>query len=195
MTILQNVVYKSTNLIIQQLQKGSNNIAVVVGNGNYAHIKNNGQITTSHSPKINYGIDCSIYALYYPEIVDRNIAIQELAIWINNDLKFVRKIILHGYSQYALDFLTAHHWLNKWSQLRLHIVAVSAPVKNIPEDTFKAIYKKLDCHIVVSKSFLYNNQVVPFQDQIPPYGIHDQVTAYSAKSAMNKSCKFVKALM
>lgn len=191
MTTLRNIVYKSTNLIIQQLQKGSNNIAVVVGNGNYAHIKNNGQITTSHSPKINYG-DCSIYALYYPEIVDRNLAIQELARWINIDLQFVRKIILHGYSQYAIDFLTLR--LNKWSELRIHIVAVSAPVRNIPEDIFKTIYEKLDCHIVVSK-FLFGNQLVPLRDQIPPYGIHDQVTAYNAKSAMNKSCKFVKALI
>lgn len=224
MRTLRNIVYKSSNLIVQQLQEGpvSANTAVVVGSGHSVSVDDNNNVTFAdpgfRPPKkiSNYGTDCTLFTIYYPKTCEGlDAAVQELAEFINEDLAFYRQIILHGYCECGLFFLNLYHeQLTPWSKRRTHVVSVSAQInkidlKSILEDQseYKNAYKN-NIHIVVSKpsdnplslifQLISGCKMIPLKDQIPDINsvfIYDQITAFSAKSAMCSSCKFVRLLM
>lgn len=164
---LRNVVYKSQNLIIQHMNEGSRNIAIIVGSGHSVSVDDDGNVTFSdpcfHPPeKIKgYGNDCTIFTIYYPETCKGlDIAGKELARFINIKLQLYSKIILHGHSECGVCFLYLYQWLYKWAKLRTHVVSVSAPLKGTPFADFEEFSKNLN---VIEKSvyskFFSNNKV------------------------------------
>lgn len=175
MLLLRNIIYKSDNLIVQQLQKGKNNIAIVVGSSNSVSMDDNNNIVINDCPHkiIRYG-DCSIFVIYFPKNHKLLYAETELAEFINMWLIDFKKVILHGYSMCALCFLELYEQLSTCSKLRTHVVSVSAPIKgaflNVLENSFE--YKN-NIHIIVS-NLIFGKTDVPIMKQIP-YGIHDQI--------------------
>ncbi|MCI8833356.1 MAG: hypothetical protein HFJ19_04060 [Clostridia bacterium] len=210
---LRNIVYQSSKVIVQQLQKGSNNIAVIVSNGYLFTVDESNHITfSSEYKKIRGYKDSTVFAVFYTQTYEgTDVADRELAELINKDFMLYKKIILHGYSECGLRFLSLYHeCLDTWSKLRTHVVSVSASINRIClEDilTDRSEYGhgyKSHIHIVVSKTptnqlnlilqVIRTCETVPLEEQIPD-GIYDQITASSKDSAMHKSCALVRSLM
>ncbi len=156
---LRNIVYKSSNLIIQHIQKNSNgcNIAVVVGNGHTISIDDKNNVTFcdplfNPEKSINdYGNECSIFVVYYAKTCEGlDIAGKELANFIKDYLSLYKKIILHGHSKCGLCFLNLAKYLDRWSMLRTCIISVSAPLKGTPFADVQNFSKRLN---VVEKFF------------------------------------------
>ncbi len=151
--VLQKIVHKSSNLIIQQLQKGStsSSIAVVVGSGHSVSVDDRNNVTFTdpgfRPPKkiASYGTDCTLFTIYYPKTCEGlDVAGKELAEFINENLNFYRKIILHGHSKCGCCFVNLAQWLDGWSLLRTHIITVSAPFKGTPVADIQGFSKKLN---------------------------------------------------
>lgn len=208
-------IQKGNNNIARQLQEeANNNIAIIVGNGYSFSVDENNNVTfTNHPKKIRGYRNCTIFAIYLNQTCEgMDVAERELADFINIKLKLYRKIILHGYADDGLRFLRLYHeQLDRWSKLKTHVVSVSASMKDTEfncilaeKSEYNYYVYKYNIHIVVSKpsdnplssifQLIRGHDMVPFEDQIPNF-IYDQITASNSKSAMRKSCKFVRELM
>lgn len=191
--LLRNIIYKSDNLIVQQLRKGTNNTAIIVGSSNSVSMDDSNIVINGCPHKIMRYSDSSIFVIYFPKNHKLLYAETELSEFINMNLMAFKKVILHGHSMCALCFLELYEQLSTWSKLRTHVVSVSAPIKgtflNVLENNYK--YKD-NIHIIVSNPIF--GTYVSITKQIP-YGIYDQIKAFSMESAMRKSSKLVKALM
>ena len=138
---LENVVYKSRNLILQRIQNSSGtcNTVVIVGNGHSVSVDDNYNVTFSdpgYRPVKSikdYGDKCSVFIAYYPETCDGLAASgKELAEFINTKLNLYKKIILHGHSKCGVRFINLTQYLDEWASLRTCIVAVSTPLRGTP---------------------------------------------------------------
>lgn len=191
--------YSDASLTVKTIQKGTDNIAVIVGNGNSVFVDD-----VCRPKKIKGYKNSTIFAIYYPQTSEEMVVTErELAEFINKEFMLYKKIILHGYSECGLAFLRIYKQLDTWTKLRTHVVSVSASMKeiclgSILKDMSEYGYEyKNNIHIVVSKpshNSLTRCYMVPFKDQIPDC-IYDQITVSSVRSAMHKSCKFVRTLM
>lgn len=159
---LRNVVYRSPNLIVQRIQQGIGlcNIAVVVGDGHSVSVDDDNNITfcdPGYHPlnKLKgYGKDCSLFAVYFPKSCDGlAVAGEELAEFINTNLKFFKKIILHGHSKSGCCFHNLTQWLDGFIALRTYVVSVSSPFAGTPMVDYDYILEKADS-IKVFSSFV-----------------------------------------
>lgn len=138
---LRNVVYSSPNLIVQRIHQGLAlcNIAVVVGDGHSVSVDDDNNITFCdpgyRPPKKlkGYGKDCTLFAVYFPKSCEGlAVAGKELAEFINTDLNFFKKIILHGHSRCGCCFENLVQWLDGFIALRTYVVSVSIPDDSLP---------------------------------------------------------------
>lgn len=203
---LRDIVYQTSSVTVQQLQKGNNNVAVIVDNGYSFSVDENNNVTfTNHPQKIRGYRNCTIFVIYTQTCEELEVTESELAKFINKEFMLYKRVILHGYAKYGLRFLRLYHeQLNTCLKPKTHVFSISAPIneinlKSILEDGYKN-----NIHIVVSKpsdnplslifQLIRGYDMVPFKDQIPDF-IYDSITASNAETAMRKSCKFVRALM
>ena len=185
---LRDVVYKSPNLIVQRIQKGSNasNSAVIVGNGHSVSVDDNDNVTFTdpgYRPVKSikgYGDKCSVFIIYYPTTCEGLAASgKELAEFINTDFKLYKKIILHGHSKCGVCFINLAQWLDEWTSYRTSIVSVSAPLGGTPIADIESFSKglnriekffylkffsdhKVDRDICPGSKFLNNLDSLPF---------------------------------
>lgn len=155
---LQNIVYKSENLIIQRLQWSPRGIVVIVGSGYSLSVDNNDKITfidpffippTSNN---NYGKNCNVYTIYFTKnCAGLAVAGKELAYWINTFLLLNRKIILHGRSKCGCCFVNLCQWLTPDINTKVSLVTVSAPFRGTPFADIKNFSQKLNAF----EKFLY----------------------------------------
>lgn len=138
---LRNVVYSSPNLIVQRIHQGLAlcNIAVVVGDGHSVSVDDDNNITFCdpgyRPPKKlkGYGKDCTLFAVYFPKSCEGlAVAGKELAEFINTNLNFFKKIILHGNSRCGCCFENLVQWLDGFIALRTYVVSVSIPDDSPP---------------------------------------------------------------
>ena len=142
---LEDILYKSKNLLIQKLEKSKHQegrkTLVVLGNGWNTSVDSNNKVTT-HDPffllpktevRLLSGKNYEIITAYFPfESLGLNQAGWELAQFINNQYKDYR-IILLGHSKSAVCFANASKWLEA-NGLNATIITVSAPYGGVNSD-------------------------------------------------------------
>ena len=120
---MENILYKSSNLIIQKLNEGKSRTLIVMGNGWNVSLDNNNRIT-KHDPifmipkeelklLIEGNADYEVITAYFPfecEGIDQSA--KELANYLNHNYCDY-KIILLGHSKSATQFAQTLNYLEK----------------------------------------------------------------------------------
>lgn len=130
--LLENVVYKSSNLIIQKIRTGNRNL-IIIGSGYSLSIDNNNRIT-DHDPFMifrNIGIkNATIMSIFYPlEASGLEESGKELSNFINSISKDYDNITLIGHSKCGVCFANATKWI---AFDNLEIITISAPFYGTP---------------------------------------------------------------
>lgn len=151
--ILRNVRYKSENIIIQQLNTGSNGVVVIHGGGHSVSVDENNKVTFADplfippTKNTDYG-KCTVMTVYFPKTCEGlEAAGKELADFINHRLGEFSKVILHGHSKCGCCFLNLAQWLTR----HCTIVSVSAPLKGTPVADLRTFSSQLSAF----KKFFY----------------------------------------
>ena len=143
--LLRDILYKSDNLIIQQLASGSNDVVIIHGSGHSVSVNENNKVTFSDPlftlphKTTDYG-KCTVLTMYFPKCCQGlESAGKELAEYINNHLGAYNQVVLHGHSKCGCCFINLAQWLTR----RVTIVAVSAPLNGTPVADLKAFSSRL----------------------------------------------------
>lgn len=126
---LRNIVYKSQNLILQQVQSSESTTCIIMGSGYSLSLDSENKVI--HKDPLffppsgkDYG-DYNVLSLFYPfECKGLSQAALELAGYINSSMKNYTRIVLHGHSKCGSCFVKAAKFLER----QVSIVSVSAPL-------------------------------------------------------------------
>ena len=172
---LNDVIYKSENLIVRIEREGKGKKLVVLGSGYSLDINEEDRIT-NHDPLMvfpnvkDYNRELTIASMYFPfESDGLEIAGQELANFINSYGENYEEIIFIGHSKCGVCFANMAKWVERPSTF----LTISAPftgTKVVSQEEFaknlngieKLIYKilfndhKVDKDIAINSEFLQN---------------------------------------
>lgn len=140
---MKDVLYKSSNLIIQKLKEGKSKTLIVMGNGWNVSINDKNRIT-KHDPifkipkkelklLIRENVDYEVITAYFPfecEGIDQSA--KELANYLNHNYCDY-KIILLGHSKSAAQFAQALNYLKR-DEKQVKLIAVSPTFGGVISD-------------------------------------------------------------
>lgn len=163
---LENVVYKSHNLIIQQVQCGNKNL-VILGSGYSLSIDSQSKIT-NHDPFMifpsNHFKDETVMSVFYPfESNGLEDAGKELSDFVNSIEHDYTSITLIGHSKCGVCFSNATKWM---TCNNLNIVTIAAPFKGTPIVDKELMSKSFNFFDQLTYSLIFSNHVVD-QDIMP----------------------------
>lgn len=126
---LRNIVYKSQNLILQQVRKSKSTTCIIMGSGYSLSLDTSNKVI--HKDPLffppsgkDYG-DYNVLSLFYPfECEGLSQAAFELANYINDSMENYTHIILHGHSKCGSCFVKTAEFLER----KVSIVSVSSPL-------------------------------------------------------------------
>lgn len=161
---LENVVYKSENLIIHVAKEGEEESKrlVILGSGYSLSIDEENRIE-SHDPLMifpsmkQYSKGTTVMSIYYP-FQSRGLeeAGRELSNFINSELNEYDEITLIGHSKCGVCFANASKWIDR----KVAIVTISAPFYGTPSADEKLISEKLNFIERVAYSMIFSNHNV-----------------------------------
>lgn len=148
---MKGIVYKSGNMILQHVNRTESRFAVIVGPGHTIALDEADNITFKDPlftpPKQNkhYG-GCNVF-MYYYTLHGRGLeaAGEELARFINENMRDYQKVILHGHSKSGLDFLSIAG--REILKRKVAVVAVSAPLRGTQVADWESFREILDTKI------------------------------------------------
>lgn len=164
--LLENVVYKSSNLIIQKIRTGNRNL-IIIGSGYSLSIDNNNRITYHDPFMIFRNIDiknATIMSIFYPlEASGLEESGKELSNFINSISKDYDNITLIGHSKCGVCFANATKWI---AFDNLKIITISAPFYGTPFVNKKDVFQKSNLFEKFIYSLTFSNHAVD-KDIIP----------------------------
>lgn len=163
---LENVVYKSDNLIVHQVQSGNDNL-VILGSGYSLSINNYNKIV-SHDPFMIFpenGFENeTVMSVFYPfESEGLEEAGKELSTFINSISDEYSSITLIGHSKCGVCFANSVKWMDCSN---LNVVTTATPFKGTPIVDETAMSKVFNWFDSLAYSFIFSNHVVD-RDIIP----------------------------
>lgn len=166
--ILEDIVYKSDNLIIHVAKEGTSKRLVVLGSGYSLSINEQNQIV-NHDPFMvlpnmeGYSDETTVMSIFYPfECSGLEESGKEISNFINSKSKEYDEIILIGHSKCGVCFANAA----KWIEPSVTIVTVSAPFSGTPAADEKAVSKNLNLLEEKAYFLIFSNHNVD-QDIMP----------------------------
>ncbi len=129
--LLENIIYKSSNLILQEISKGTNKNLIILGTGYSLNINESNRIT-EHDPLMimpkNSFYEETVLSVFFPFESDGLAeAGKELANFINENESNYDSITLIGHSKCGVCFANATQWINNPKKITL--LTTSAPFK------------------------------------------------------------------
>ena len=166
--VLQNVVYRSENLVVHVAKEGTNEKLVILGSGYSLSINEQNKIT-NHDPLMimpstkEYRDNTTVMSIFYPfECKGLEEAGKELSIFVNEIAKEYDEIILIGHSKCGVCFANAA----KWIQQTVTIATVSTPFNGTLIADRKTILEKLGFFEKIAYTLIFSDHQVD-KDIIP----------------------------
>lgn len=132
--VIQDVNYKSENLIIHIAKQGTNKKLVILGSGYSMSLDENNQVVEHDPlmiwPSVNqYDTDTTVMSIFYPfKSEGLEVAGKELSDFINSNLTQYDEITLIGHSKCGVCFANASKWVSR----EVNVVTISAPFAGTP---------------------------------------------------------------
>lgn len=163
---LKNVLYRSENIIIQQMQKGNENL-IVLGSGYSLSIDEQNKVVNHDPlmilPNIEFQEETVMSILYPFESSGLEEAGMELSSFINSTLQDYDTITLIGHSKCGVCFANAVKWIESEN---INVITVSAPFSGTPMADRKAMFQKLSWFEKRVYALIFSNHNVD-KDIIP----------------------------
>ena len=148
--IMDEIVYKTENVVIQKIQEGKNRKrCYIIGNGHSLNIDANNMVTNhdpgmqEFEPKISK--DSAVYAFYFTfECSGLEESSKEIADFVNNLSKNYEQIFLVGHSKCGLCLYNASHYCKK----EITLVTISTPFDGTIIADKKTVEKRLKSRIL-----------------------------------------------
>lgn len=163
--ILENILYKSDNIIIQQVQDGNRNL-IILGSGYSLSIDEQNKVV-SHDPlmilpNIEFQEE-TVMSIFYPfESEGLEDAGKELSTFVNSIMQEYDSITLIGHSKCGVCFANAVKWIE---HKNVNIVTISAPFQGTPIAE-RSIVKDLNWFEERVYTLIFSNHAVD-QDIVP----------------------------
>jgi len=164
--VLGNLVYKSENLIIQQVQKGNRNL-IILGTGYSVSVDDENKVV-SHDPfmvlpSIEFQEE-TIMSIFYPfESEGLGKAGEELSNFINSVAGEYDSITLIGHSKCGVCFANAVKWMEHEN---INVITISAPFKGTPMADKQMMSEKLNGFEERIYTLVFSNHAVD-KDTMP----------------------------
>ncbi len=190
--IMDKIVYKTKNIIIQKIQEGKKRQkCYIIGNGNSLSVDTNNVVTKHDScmknfyPKINN--DNTVYTVYLTvECLGLNESSKEIAQFVNNLSEGYDRIFLVGHSKCGLCFYNASNYCEK----NILLVTISTPFSGTILANKKAVEKKLKFKIFKKiYNIIFNNHFVN-QDIMPNSHFIQNMPTVTYKQHINITSSF-----
>lgn len=157
---LENVIYKSENLIIQDVQNGNGDL-VIIGSGYSLSINEQHKII-KHDPLMALpNVDCedvTIMSIYYPfESNGLEEAGKELSTFINQRRCEYDSITLIGHSKCGVCFANAAKWI-KYEDL--NVVTISTSFEGTPIADEQEMSAKLNRFMKLTYKLIFSDHAV-----------------------------------
>lgn len=164
--LLPNVVYKSTNIIVQELQQGNRNL-IILGAGGSLSVDSNNRLV-NHDPMMTLPDfkfqNATVMTTYYPfECEGLEKAGKELSIFLNSIMQDYDSITLIGHSKCGTCFANAAKWIEHEN---LTVITISAPFYGTIAADENAIREKLNWFENKIYQMIFSNHKVD-QDIMP----------------------------
>lgn len=184
--IMDGIVYKTKNVIIQKVQEGKKrNRCYIIGNGHSLNVGDN-DVVTKHDPgmqefKPEISKDNTVYAFYFTfECSGLNESGKEVIEFANTLSKDYEQIFLVGHSKCGLCLYNASHYCDKGNTLvtistpfRGTIIADKETVeKMLKSRILKKVYNMIfsdhnvDRDIIPNSRFIQNMQAPTYKEHI-----------------------------
>lgn len=164
--LVENVVYTSENLIIQQVQGGNRNL-IIFGTGYSLSVDNQSKVVNHDPFMILPTIDFqeeTVMTIFYPfEASGLESAGKELSTFINSIMQDYDSITLIGHSKCGVCFANATKWIQNSN---LNIITISTPFQGTPMADKENVSKNLTWLEQKIYTFIFSNHAVD-QDLIP----------------------------
>lgn len=151
---LENVVYKTKNVVIQQIEKGEKNKrCIVIGNGHSLSVDEENRITLHDPGMSNFStaMMSTVYAFYFTfECSGLLESSKEIADFVNNLPEIYEEVILVGHSKCGLCVQNAKRFITR----KNIIVTISAPFDGTIVADKNACESKLKYSLLIK---LYND--------------------------------------
>lgn len=163
---LKNILYKSKNIIVQQVQEGNRDL-IVLGSGYSLSVDEQNKIINHDPLMIMPNIEFqeeTILSIFYPfesEGLER--AGKELSTFVNSIKEEYDSITLIGHSKCGVCFANAVKWVEFDN---INVVTISAPFEGTPMADQKAMFEKLNWFEERIYNLIFSNHKVD-QDIIP----------------------------
>lgn len=160
--VLENVLYKSNNIIIQQVQEGNRNL-IILGSGYSLSINEQNKVV-SHDPLMVLPNEETVLTIFYPfEANGLEEAGKELSTFVNSIAQEYDSITLIGHSKCGVCFANAVKWIQSEN---VTVVTISAPFLGTPMADKDTMFQNLNWIERTSYSLIFSNHKVD-QDIIP----------------------------
>lgn len=184
--IMERIVYKTKNIVIQKIQKGKKRKrCYIIGNGHSLEVDAN-NVVTKHDPgmhkfKAEISEDNTVYAFYFTfECLGLESSSKEIAEFVNNLLEEYEEIFFVGHSKCGLCLYNASHYCKK----DIILVTISTPFcgtiiadkenveKRLKSRILKKVYNMIfsdhnvDRDIIPNSYFIQNMQSAKYKEHI-----------------------------
>ncbi len=164
--LVENVVYTSENLIVQQIQTGNKDL-VIFGTGYSLNIDEQYKVVKHDPfmilPTIEFQEE-TVMTIFYPfEASGLEAAGKELSAFVNSIMQDYDSITLIGHSKCGVCFANATKWIQNSN---LNIVTISTPFQGTPIADKENVSKNLNWLEQKIYTFIFRNHAVD-QDIIP----------------------------
>lgn len=164
--VLENVVYQSKNIIIQQVQKGNKNL-IILGSGYSLSVDSQNKIV-NHDPLMVFpNVEfqkSTVMSMFYPfESDGLEPAGKDLSVFLNSIMQDYDSITLIGHSKCGICFANAAKWIK---HPNVTIVTISAPFHGTFIVDKKVMSEKLNWLEQILFELIFSNHPVD-QDVLP----------------------------